>query len=55
MEGYYSRLAVNVPLLTKILDLRRQIAKLMGYKSRYLFHALILHTNIQFILTRAQR
>ncbi|GLB38470.1 putative peptidase family M3 [Lyophyllum shimeji] len=30
-EGHESRLAVNVPLLNKALDLRRQIAALLGY------------------------
>ena len=30
-EGYDNRLAINAPLLDKVLDLRRQIAKLLGY------------------------
>ena len=30
-EGYDNRLAINAPLLEKALDLRRQIAKLLGY------------------------
>jgi Zn-dependent oligopeptidase len=32
-EGYEARLEINVPLLSKALDLRRQIAKLLGYKT----------------------
>ncbi|KAF8650117.1 hypothetical protein AX16_005354 [Volvariella volvacea WC 439] len=32
-EGHEGRLAVNVPLLSKALDLRRRIAKLLGYKT----------------------
>jgi metallopeptidase MepB len=32
-EGFESRLEINVPLLSRALDLRRQIAKLLGYKS----------------------
>jgi metallopeptidase MepB len=32
-EGYESRLVVNVPLLDRILELRRQSAKLLGYKT----------------------
>ncbi|RDB18055.1 Thimet oligopeptidase [Hypsizygus marmoreus] len=32
-EGYDSRLAVNVPILGKALDLRRQIAKILGYET----------------------
>lgn len=30
-EGYDSRLAHNAPLLDKALELRRKIAKLLGY------------------------
>ncbi|THH01901.1 hypothetical protein EW026_g869 [Hermanssonia centrifuga] len=30
-EGYESRLAVNVPVMSKFLDLRRKIASLLGY------------------------
>ncbi|KAF9468572.1 hypothetical protein BDZ94DRAFT_1153665 [Collybia nuda] len=30
-EGHESRLEINVPLLSKALDLRRRIAKLLGY------------------------
>ena len=30
-EGYDNRLAINAPLLEKVLDLRRQIAKLLEY------------------------
>lgn len=30
-EGYESRLEINVPVLEKILDLRRKIAALLGY------------------------
>ena len=33
MEGYESRLAVNVPLLDKVLELRRRIASILGYKT----------------------
>jgi hypothetical protein len=33
MEGDESRLAINVPLLEKILELRRRIASLLGYKT----------------------
>ncbi|KAG6830705.1 hypothetical protein H0H92_015181 [Tricholoma furcatifolium] len=33
LEGHESRLENNVPLLNKALDLRRQIAKLLGYKT----------------------
>ncbi|KAG2009857.1 metallopeptidase MepB, variant 2 [Coprinopsis cinerea AmutBmut pab1-1] len=32
-EGHESRLQINVPLLDKVLDLRRQIASLLGYKT----------------------
>ncbi|KAF5382609.1 hypothetical protein D9615_002965 [Tricholomella constricta] len=32
-EGHESRLEVNVPLLSKALDLRRQIAKILGYNT----------------------
>ncbi|KAL0577646.1 metalloendopeptidase [Marasmius crinis-equi] len=32
-EGHESRLDVNVPLLSKALDLRRKIASLLGYKT----------------------
>ncbi|KDQ62378.1 hypothetical protein JAAARDRAFT_189705 [Jaapia argillacea MUCL 33604] len=32
-ESYESRLAINEPLLTKALDLRRRIAKLLGYQT----------------------
>ncbi|KAL0067865.1 metalloendopeptidase [Marasmius tenuissimus] len=32
-EGHESRLEVNVPLLSKALDLRRRIASLLGYKT----------------------
>ncbi|KAF8073822.1 metallopeptidase MepB [Lyophyllum atratum] len=32
-EGHESRLEVNVPLLNKALDLRRQIASLLGYNT----------------------
>jgi len=35
MEGYESRLAINVPLLDKALELRRRIASLLGYKTWY--------------------
>ena len=37
MEGYESRLAVNVPVLDKILGLRRQVASLLGYKTWLVF------------------
>lgn len=30
-EGFENRLAINVPNMSKFLDLRRQIAKLLGY------------------------
>ncbi|KAF8225878.1 metallopeptidase MepB [Tricholoma matsutake] len=30
-EGHESRLAINVPILSKALDLRRKIAKILGY------------------------
>ena len=33
MEGSQSRLAINVPVLEKILELRRRIANLLGYKT----------------------
>ena len=33
MEGYESRLEINVPVLDKVLELRRQIAGLLGYKT----------------------
>ena len=33
MEGFESRLAINVPLLDKALELRRRIASLLGYKT----------------------
>ena len=33
MEGSQSRLAINVPVLEKILELRRRIATLLGYKT----------------------
>ena len=33
MESSSSRLAVNVPVLEKILELRRRIAGLLGYKT----------------------
>ena len=29
--GYENRLAINKPIMSKFLDLRRQIAKLLGY------------------------
>lgn len=32
-EEHESRLAINVPILEKILDLRRQLAALLGYKT----------------------
>lgn len=32
-EGHESRLELNVPLLSKALDLRRRIAKLLGYQT----------------------
>ncbi|KAG6856420.1 hypothetical protein H0H87_004639 [Tephrocybe sp. NHM501043] len=32
-EGHESRLEINIPLLNKALDLRRNIAKLLGYKT----------------------
>ncbi|KAE9403952.1 zincin [Gymnopus androsaceus JB14] len=32
-EGYESRLEVNVPLLSKALGIRRQLASLLGYKT----------------------
>ena len=35
MEGFEARLAVNVPLLDKALELRRRIASLLGYKTWY--------------------
>jgi hypothetical protein len=33
MEGYESRLAINVPVLVNILELRRRITSLLGYKT----------------------
>ena len=33
MEGYESRLAINVPLLDKALEIRRRIASILGYKT----------------------
>ena len=33
MEGHESRLAINVPLLERALELRRRIASLLGYKT----------------------
>jgi len=33
MEGFEARLAINVPLLDKALELRRRIASLLGYKT----------------------
>jgi metallopeptidase MepB len=33
MEGSESRLEINVPLLDKILELRRRIASILGYKT----------------------
>ena len=30
-ERYEARLDINAPILSKVLDLRRQIAKLLGY------------------------
>ncbi|KAF9046329.1 hypothetical protein BJ165DRAFT_1345534 [Panaeolus papilionaceus] len=33
LEGHESRLAINVPLLDKALELRRKIASLLGYKT----------------------
>ncbi|KAH0586331.1 hypothetical protein H2248_007575 [Termitomyces sp. 'cryptogamus'] len=33
LEGHESRLEINVPILSKALDLRRKIAKLLGYKT----------------------
>ena len=33
LEGYESRLEMNVPILSKALDLRRKIATLLGYKT----------------------
>ena len=35
MEGFQSRLAINVPVLVKILELRRRITSLLGYKTWY--------------------
>lgn len=32
-ESYEARLAINVPLLDKALELRRKIASLLGYKT----------------------
>jgi metallopeptidase MepB len=32
-EGYEGRLEINVPLLDKVLGLRRRIAALLGYKT----------------------
>ncbi|KAI8969619.1 Metalloprotease [Trametes punicea] len=32
-EAFENRLAVNVPVLSKVLDLRRRIAKLLGYQT----------------------
>ncbi|THV05254.1 zincin [Dendrothele bispora CBS 962.96] len=32
-EAYESRLEINVPILSKALDLRRQIASILGYKT----------------------
>ncbi|KAG5638172.1 hypothetical protein H0H81_001469 [Sphagnurus paluster] len=32
-EGHESRLEINVPILSKALDLRRQIAKILGYQT----------------------
>ncbi|KAG5642147.1 hypothetical protein DXG03_003551 [Asterophora parasitica] len=34
-EGHETRLEINVPILSKALDLRRQIAKLLGYNTWY--------------------
>ena len=34
-EGHESRLQINVPLLSKALDLRRRIAKLLEYDTWY--------------------
>ena len=33
MEGFQSRLAINVPVLDKVFELRRRIATLLGYKT----------------------
>ena len=33
MESFHSRVTVNVPVFDKILELRRQIAGLLGYKT----------------------
>lgn len=33
VEGFESRLSINVDLLDKVLELRRQIAKLLGYNT----------------------
>ena len=35
LEGFEARLAVNVPLLEKALELRRRLASLLGYKTWY--------------------
>jgi hypothetical protein len=47
-EGSQSRLAINVPVLVKILELRRRIASLLGYKTwcgSFLSFVLKLGTN----------
>ena len=33
IEAYESRLDINIPLFAKMLDLRRQISKLLGYEN----------------------
>ncbi|KAG6901007.1 hypothetical protein C0995_002539 [Termitomyces sp. Mi166 len=33
LEGHESRLEINVPILSKALDLRRKIAKILGYET----------------------
>jgi Zn-dependent oligopeptidase len=33
LEAYESRLDINIPLFDKMLDLRRQISKLLGYET----------------------
>ena len=35
IEGYEARLAVNVPLLDRTLEIRRRIGSLLGYKTWY--------------------
>ena len=33
LEAYESRLDINIPLFAKMLDLRRQISKMLGYET----------------------